>query len=158
MGNYQKTTGDESGWGLEKLGLRFEEIGLEKLGLGLEKLQLGSEKLGLETLGYRPGTIWVRLRKIGVRRNRFRKSTVRVRKISGESCLSNLNSLFSISNRDCYNLRINNRMLSLPKPNTNATKKFHLQGSHDLEFLAYSRKTLFIKYPSLNDIFSVAFY
>lgn len=36
---------------------------------------------------------------------------------------NNLTDLFSLSNRPCYNLRSNNRVLSLPKPNTNALKK-----------------------------------
>ena len=34
-----------------------------------------------------------------------------------------LNHLFSIAKRDYYQLRSNDNMLSLPKPNTNAMKK-----------------------------------
>ena len=43
--------------------------------------------------------------------------------IAGKSNLGNLSNLFSITNRYCYNLRSNNCMLSLPKPNTNGIKK-----------------------------------
>ena len=34
-----------------------------------------------------------------------------------------LEKLQALSNRPCYNLRSNNRVLSLPQPNTNAFKK-----------------------------------
>ena len=39
------------------------------------------------------------------------------------SNLDNLSHLFSITKRDCYQLRSNDNMLLLPKPNTNAMKK-----------------------------------
>jgi hypothetical protein len=68
---------------------------------------------------------------------------------------SNLTHLFSISNRNCYNLRSNNYcMLSLPKPiNTNAMiheKKFQLSGFRDLERPTKRRRNLvIIKYCML---------
>ena len=42
--------------------------------------------------------------------------------VGNESDLPNPKFLFTISNRDCHDLRSNNHMLSLPKPNTNAMK------------------------------------
>ena len=43
--------------------------------------------------------------------------------VAGRSNLDNLSHLFSIAKRDCYQLRSNDNMLLLPKPNTNALKK-----------------------------------
>ena len=43
--------------------------------------------------------------------------------VAGRSNLDNLSHLFSIAKRDCYQLRSNDNMLLLPKPNTNAMKK-----------------------------------
>ena len=42
---------------------------------------------------------------------------------AGRSNLDNLSHLFSITKRDCYQLRSNDNMLLLPKPNANAMKK-----------------------------------
>ena len=64
------------------------------------------EKLGWDTL-----------------RCRREKQTSMVDKIIKGKIDNNLSDLFTISNRDCYNLRSNNRLLSLPKPNLNALKR-----------------------------------
>ena len=50
--------------------------------------------------------------------------------LTGKSDLDNLVGLFSLNNREGYNLRSNNCTLSLPKPKTNALKKsFGYRGS-----------------------------
>ena len=43
--------------------------------------------------------------------------------VAARSNLDNLSHLFSITKRDCYQLRSNDNMLLLPKPNANAMKK-----------------------------------
>ena len=43
--------------------------------------------------------------------------------VAGRSNLDYLSPLFSIAKWDCYQLRSNDNMLLLPKPNTNAMKK-----------------------------------
>ena len=43
--------------------------------------------------------------------------------VAGKSNLDNLSHLFSIAKWDCCQLRSNDNMILLPKPNTNAIKK-----------------------------------
>ena len=52
-------------------------------------------------------------------RRKVQLSSLMKKLVRGENN-NNVTELFSLSNRPCYNLRSNNRVLSLPQPNTNA--------------------------------------
>ena len=53
----------------------------------------------------------------------FRKQRRLLQKLLGKKCPEGINEMFQISSNDNYNLRSNNLVLKLSKPQTNAMKR-----------------------------------